>query len=209
MDTGACLGCLEELEPQREGLGTAGIPGGNWEWLPTLPACISFWNSYKFWNNIPQNNNRKGRKKKTKTKKKPTQPTLPKEKKFPKSFALESLGTSGRPKIRGMRKNQGGFCVSVTARFGNYQRFQSLIPTRIQGKKWEFPAATPTSQPRFGRQPIPKGENQTKLNQNRGFALLLLPLLLLLLLGIVGVLGTSGCAACFPGWRRSRDKEQP
>lgn len=202
MDTGACLGCLEELEPQREGLGTAEIPGGNREWLPTLPACISFWNSYKFWNNIPQNNNRKGKKKK-KQNKKSTQPTLPKEKKFPKCFALESLGTSGRPKIRGMRKNQGGFCLSVTARFGNYQRFRSLFQPKSKEKSGNFPQQFPLPSQGLGGSRSLRGKKQTKLNRNRGFALLLL------LHGIVGILGISGCAAYFPGWKRSREKEQP
>lgn len=70
--------------------------GKDWEQLPTLPACISFWNSYKFWNNIPQNNNRKGRKKTTTTKKKTTQPTLPKEKKIPKKFRFAVSGNVGK-----------------------------------------------------------------------------------------------------------------
>lgn len=41
MDSGACLGCLEELKLWREGLGISKIPVGNQELLPTLPCLAS------------------------------------------------------------------------------------------------------------------------------------------------------------------------
>lgn len=77
--------------------------GKDWESFPTLPVCISFWNSYKFWNNIPQNNNRKKKKIKTNL----ANPPQRKKKKNSHKVSLWSLWeTSGRRKIRGMRKNQ-------------------------------------------------------------------------------------------------------
>lgn len=131
-------------------------------------SCISFWNSCQFWNNIPRNNNRKEKKIKIINQ---TQPTLPKEKKnSQKSFTLESLGTSGRPKIRGRRKNQGGFFIFVSQELPKFGKAPKSVPFHPESKekrqkKWEFPTAIPTSQPRKGNK---KEQNQTMLNRNRG-----------------------------------------
>lgn len=132
--------------PGRTGITEGRIGYGwnsRWESLPTLPACISFWNSYKFWNNIPQNNNRRGKNKKVITNQ-PNQPNPPKGKKkknFPKSFALESLGIVRKAQNSQDEKEPKAdflFVFLCLSRFGNYQRFRSLFQAESKEKKWEL-----------------------------------------------------------------------
>lgn len=65
-----------------------------------------------------------------------------------------------------MRKNQSWVFFFCLSRFGNYQRFQSLFQAESKKKKkpksGNSPAAIPTSQPSFGRQPIPKERKNEK-----------------------------------------------
>lgn len=151
--------------------------------------------------NIPQNNNKRG---KIKT----NQPTLPKEKKkIPKQFRFGVSGNVGKAQLRWMRKNQGGFCLSVTARFLNYQRFQSLFQTESNKKVGSSRSTSHLPAKFWG------GSQSLRKKKTKPYSTGVGNLHLFLGSGggggIVGFLGISGCAACLPGWRRGRAKEQP
>lgn len=150
--------------------------GKDWESFPTLPVCISFWNSYKFWNNIPQNNNRKKKKIKTNL---ANPPQRKKKKKFPQSFALESLGNVGKAQnSRDEKEPKLGFFF-VSQGFGNYQRFQSLFQAESKKKNQKvgiLPQQFPLpSQVLGGSRSLRKKKrkkeesNQTKVNRNGEF----------------------------------------
>lgn len=173
MDTGACLGCLEELESRREGLGMAGIPGGNGESLPILPVCISFWNSYPVLSNIPQKNNERGKKNQNKN-----QPTLPKETKKKKNSQTVSLWSlwERREGPTPLDEKEPRWFLSISnCKVLKLPTLPKSIPNRIQQKSGRLPQRFPPPSQVLRRQPIPKekkNQNQTILNRNREFALI-------------------------------------
>lgn len=150
--------------------------GKDWESFPTLPVCISFWNSYKFWNNIPQNNNRKKKKIKTNL----ANPPQRKKKKNSHEVSLWSLWeTSGRRKIRGMRKNQSWvffLSLKVLGTTNGSKVYSKQNPRKKNQKVGILPQQFPLpSQVLGGSRSLRKKKrkkeesNQTKANRNGEF----------------------------------------